>query len=175
MEEAGEDVVKEQCQNGEVVFTCNVCHGFKGTLEKTHGHWDTEHMQHKLCAVVFKTNSGLHKHSKKHVETIPTKCRGCLQTFAMDSDKRKHACIETGSSNKPSRYSCQHSCGYNTGKVSDKRHHETTCDLNPLKEMVCTQCKQTFQGKIAYDQHVAVMHAPRNPKTRCGYACKAKK
>ena len=43
LEEGSQDIVTEKTKSGEVVYTCNVCHSFKKSLERTRGHQVTEH------------------------------------------------------------------------------------------------------------------------------------
>ena len=60
-------------------------------------------------------------------------------------------------------------------KSSDKQWHESTCEKNPQKEIACSQCKELLPGKHAYEQHLAVMHSARNPKSGHGKTHKGNK
>ena len=91
-----------------------------------------------------------------------------------DTDKTDKAKMEMENTNpvvqlsQPGCYKCNFQCRYSTNRSSDRPRHETTCDLNPEKQFGCSECHFFINGKLNYEQHVAVAHT-HQPVT-----CKAK-
>ena len=181
-DDAAEPIVQTD-KKGNLIFTCNICHTYKGTVDLTRKYQEKAHGEYEYscknphCAAVYKTKGGLNKHVKKHIEVTPTKCRKCNQVFQCDSEKCKHSC--------KSEKLCL---------VLALLHASTSVDLclrkwvksvimnpfvkkNPQRDFFCTQCQKTFQGKLSYNQHITLVHSDAVVSvkyTSCGHPKKDK-
>ena len=87
-------------KKGNLIFTCNICWTYKGSVDNTRQHQEDAHGEYAfacknlLCTAAYKTKGGLNKYIKKHIEVTPTKCHNCQKVFQSDSEKCKHSCTK---------------------------------------------------------------------------------
>ena len=114
---AAEPIVQMD-KKGNLIFMCNICCTYKGTVDLTWKHQEEAHGEYEYscrnphCAAVYKTKGGLNKHVKKHIEVTPAKCRKCDQVFQCDSEKCKHSCKSEKTLPSISLITCQYKCGF---------------------------------------------------------------
>ena len=131
-DDAAEPIVQTD-KKGNLIFMCNICHTYKGTVDFTRKHQEEAHGEYEHscknphCAAVYKTKGGLNKHIKKHIKVTPTKCRKCDQVFQCESEKCKHSCKSEKSVLSISLTMCQYKCGFTFKKAGERHHHESIC------------------------------------------------
>lgn len=120
-----DDIPVQTDSRGNMIYTCNIFHIYKGTADQVKSHMATDHSEYpyvgkiQLCVRAFKTASGLNKHSKKHEINMPTKCQNCSKTFKNKSEKHQHT--YSTKPDAPSRQvlsmNCQFDCGFSHKKI----------------------------------------------------------
>ena len=99
-QEKNEDGESKTNVDGQMIFTCNVCRTFKGTLNDSRQHESKNHpdLPHVctsiMCLGAYKTPSGLLKHINRRHLVTGTKCQWCQKSFSTDLEKCRHQCMK---------------------------------------------------------------------------------
>ncbi|XP_006812523.1 zinc finger X-chromosomal protein-like [Saccoglossus kowalevskii] len=112
----------------------------------------------KVCDRVYKSKTGLRKHSRSHTGQYPYKCH-CGKSFSERRKLIEHGCSHTNKGIKTCNI-----CGFQPKTFLGMKWHESS---HMHEVHVCDQCSKHFNSKLSLKQHKKGCHEA-NYTCTCG-------